>query len=248
VALVVGGASGIGAASAELLVLDGYKVAIADVAPMGDAALIENWLAQGHHCYMTDVSDEESVKLLFGKVEHELGPIAVLIVAAGVAGLVDGRRPALRHTTVQSWDHVMDINAKGPFLCTREMLIRREAVPVKDARIVLLASIAAQAISTNAPPAYIASKGAVLALTKAAAAEGSNYGVTVNAVAPGTIDTPMLRSAMPVERDAAFFSGSAARRAGSPMEVANAIRFIASPAASYLNGSCIDVNGGFAMR
>jgi 3-oxoacyl-[acyl-carrier protein] reductase len=248
VALVVGGASGIGAASAELLVQDGYKVAIADVASVGDAALIEQWPGQGHRFYVADVSDEEAVKLLFSNVERELGPIAVLIVAAGVAGLVDGRRPALRHTTAQNWDRVMEVNAKGPFLCTREMLIRREAVPLQNARIVLLASIVAQAISANAPPAYIASKGAVLALTRAAAMEGAHFGVTVNAVAPGTIDTPMLRSAMPVERDASFFSGSAARRAGTPVEVANAIRFIASPEASYLNGSCIDVNGGFAMR
>jgi NAD(P)-dependent dehydrogenase (short-subunit alcohol dehydrogenase family) len=230
------------------LARDGYKVAVADITSVDNAALIKKWPGKGHRSYTADVSDEEAVKLLFTSVERELGSIAVLIVAAGIAGLVEGKRPTLRHTSTQSWDRVMDINAKGAFLCTREMLIRREAVPVKDARIVLLASIAAQAISSNAPPAYIASKGAVLALTKAAAAEGAHLGVTVNAVAPGTIDTPMLRSAMPAARDASFFSGSAAKRAGSPLEVASAIRFLASPEASYLNGSCIDVNGGFAMR
>jgi NAD(P)-dependent dehydrogenase (short-subunit alcohol dehydrogenase family) len=181
-------------------------------------------------------------------VERELGAVAALIVAAGAAGLVDGRRPTLRATSSECWERVMAINARGSFLCVREMLKRRELAPVKDARIVLVASMAAQILAANSPPAYVASKGAVLALTKVAAAEGWKLGVTVNAVAPGAIDTPMLRSAMPVERDASYFANSVPGRVGTPEEVALVICFLASAAASYVTGACFDVNGGFAMR
>ena len=81
----------------------------------------------------------------------------------------------------------MALNARGPMICIREMLLRREAAPVQDARIILIASMAAQALAINSPASYVASKGALLALTRVAAGEASQFGVTVNAVAPGAI-------------------------------------------------------------
>jgi 3-oxoacyl-[acyl-carrier protein] reductase len=245
---VVGGASGIGAAAAELLAVDGYRVAVADLMLEPAERLAAKLPGHGHAAYAADASEENSISKLFDAVEREMGSVAVLVVSAGTSGLVAGKRPALRATSLENWDRVMAVNARGPFLCIRAMLQRREMQPVADGRIVLVASMAAQVLAVNSPPAYVASKGAVLALTKVAAGEAAKFGVTVNAVAPGAIDTPMLRSTMPVERDAAYFANSVPGRIGTASEVAHAIRFLASPAASYINGACIDVNGGFAMR
>jgi 3-oxoacyl-[acyl-carrier protein] reductase len=233
VALIIGGASGIGAASAQLLTDDGLSVAVADIQAAD---------------YTVDVTDEASIVSLFNTVEEERGPVSVLVVSSGTVGYVDGKRPTLRDTSLANWDHVQAINARGPFLAVREMLRHREAKPITDARIILIASMAAQNSAVNSPPAYVASKGAVLALTKVAAGEGAALGVTVDAVALGAIDTPMLRAVMPVERDADYFGTTVAGRAGSAEEVAAAVRFLASPASSYINGSCIDVNGGLLMR
>jgi 3-oxoacyl-[acyl-carrier protein] reductase len=247
-ALIVGGASGIGAASARLMAKEGYRVAVADLSSDTAKAIVTSLPGTAHGSYSINIDNEAGVAPLFDAVEREMSPVAVLIVAAGTAGLVEGKRPTLRATTVENWDQIFAVNTRGPFLCIREFFRRREKTSVKDGRVVLIASMAAQILAVNSPPAYVASKGALLALTKVAAAEGAKMGITVNAVAPGAIDTPMLRSAMPPERDATYFANSVAGRAGSAEEVANAILFLASPAASYVNGACIDVNGGFAMR
>jgi 3-oxoacyl-[acyl-carrier protein] reductase len=239
VALILGGASGIGAASARLLAEAGHPVAVADLNAQGADALAATLAGQGHHGYQADAASETSIVALFEAVEQQMGPISVVVVAAGTAGYVDGKRPSIRTMPVASWDAVMALNARGPMLCIREMLRRR---------IILIASMAAQTLSINSPSSYIASKGALLALTRVAAGEAAPFGVTVNAVAPGAIDTPMLRGVMPKERDTAYFAPTIAGRAGSPDEVAAAVGFLASPAASYITGACLDVNGGMYMR
>jgi 3-oxoacyl-[acyl-carrier protein] reductase len=248
IALIVGGASGIGAASALALARNGWNVAVSDLDEAAAGITAGALPGEGHRAYPVDASREDSLVALVDRVEREMGPIAVLVVAAGTNGYVDGKRPTLRSMPTASWDAVMALNARGPMICIREMLLRREAAPVQDARIILIASMAAQMLAINSPASYVASKGALLALTRVAAGEASQFGVTVNAVAPGAIDTPMLRGVMPKERDAAYFGTTIARRAGSAEEVAAAVAFLASPAASYINGTCLDVNGGMSMR
>jgi 3-oxoacyl-[acyl-carrier protein] reductase len=247
-ALIVGGASGIGAASALALAGDGLAIAVADIHEEDALALAQELPGHGHAGFFADAADEASLIQLFDKVESEMEPVAVLVVAAGTPGYVDGVKPTLRATTAKSWDQVMAINARGPFLCIREMLRRREADPVGDGRIILIASMAAQTLSINSPASYVASKGAILALTRVAAGEASTLGITVNSVAPGAVDTPMLRGVMPIERDKEYFGRTVAGRAGTSEEIASAVRFLASPAASYVNGACLDVNGGMMMR
>jgi len=248
IALIVGGASGIGAASALALARAGWAVAVSDLDAAAAAATSAALPGDGHCAYPADASREDSLVTLVDAVERDMGPIAVMVVAAGTNGYVDGKRPTIRTMPVESWDAVMALNARGPMICIREMLRRREATPVQNARIILIASMAAQTLAINSPPSYIASKGALLALTRVAAGEAAQFGITVNSVAPGAIDTPMLRGVMPKDRDAAYFGATVARRAGSAEEVAAAVAFLASPAASYINGTCLDVNGGMSMR
>lgn len=248
VALIVGGASGIGAASAHVLAADGCVVAVADLRDDAAARTAAALTGEGHRGYAADASSERSLNDLFDLVERDLGSVAVVVVAAGTPGYVDGARPTIRSMPVDAWDQVMALNARGPFLCIREMLRRREGAPVVDARIVMIGSMAAQTLAINSPASYVASKGAMMALTRVAAGEAAAFGVTVNTVAPGAIDTPMLRGVMPPDRDAGYFGTTIAGRAGSPEEVAAAVAFLASPAASYITGACIDVNGGLLMR
>jgi len=247
-ALIIGGASGIGAATAKAFADEGTTVAVVDLALDKAEAVAVALPGAGHRGYVCDVLESSSIDSAFDAAESELGPAAVLVVAAGTPGLVDGKRPNLRDTTEADWDRVMALNARGTFLATRAMLRRRAAQPVEHGRIVLVASMAAQMLAVNGPPSYVASKGAVLSFTRVAAGEAAGLGLTVNAVAPGAIDTPMLRGVMPPERDAEYLSRSVASRLGRPEDIAAAIAFLASPAADYVNGACIDVNGGLFMR
>jgi len=248
VALIIGGGSGIGAASARQLARDGFAVAVADLAVAACEDIMSTLEGKDHAGFEVDISEPASVATLFDNVEDRIGPITALVISSGTNGYIDGKRPTLRGTSLESWNRVMGINATGPFLAIGEMLRRRESLPVEHARIILISSMATQNAAINSPASYIASKGALSALTKAAAGEGAPLGLTVNAVAPGAIDTPMLRAVMPVERDAAYFSTTVAGRAGTSDEIAAAVGFLASPGASYVNGACIDVNGGMLMR
>lgn len=248
VALIMGGASGIGAASATALAEAGEQIILADL----DVDLARKTLASlpgdGHIALAVDAAHEAQVAKLFADIEAEAGPVALLVVAAGMPGYIDGQRPTLRTTPVSNWDAVMGLNLRGPFLAIREMLLQLERAPVPDARIILIGSLAAQMLSRNSPPAYVASKGGIMSLARVAAAEAAMFGATVNIVAPGAIDTPMLRSVMTKDQDATYFGATVAGRPGSAEEVAAAVAFLATPAASYINGACIDVNGGLLMR
>jgi 3-oxoacyl-[acyl-carrier protein] reductase len=245
VALILGGAGGIGAASALRLAEQGHMVAIADLRADQAARIVAGLPGNGHFGVECDIANEASVRSCFERVENHLGAIRVLVVAAGNPALIDGKRPKVRDTSLESWSLVMGVNATGPFLAMREMFERREQRPVENGRIITMSSIAAQVAPRNAPIAYAASKAAVLAITRVAAVGAAPLGMTANAVAPGMIDTPMFRGAFP-DGDPAFehLTGPI----GQPSDIAATVCFLASPAASFINGACIDVNGGFVMR
>ena len=119
VALVIGGASGIGWATSVALAEHGLRIAVADLVPR--EAALQALSGQGHRAYALDVADETAIVSLFDRIESELGPVGVLVNCAGIIGYVDGRRPALWETSVDLWTQVFAVNALGAFLCVREM-------------------------------------------------------------------------------------------------------------------------------
>lgn len=249
IALVTGGGRGIGQEVCRVLAEAGLTVAAADI----DAASARRSAAElpgaGHAGYQVDVADEDSVEALFAAVERDLGPVAVLVCNAGKLLLHEGRRPLIAETSLDNWQDMLGVNATGTFLCARAFLWRRQDEPVPHGRVVTVSSVAAQLGGYNASAAYIAAKAAVLGLTKAIAREGAPLGITANAVAPGLIDTDMMRLAA---GGAGTTPASAANvplgRLGQPRDVAEAVAFLASPASAYLTGTTIDVNGGYRMQ
>jgi len=247
-AVVTGGGRGIGEAVCRQLAADGLRVVVADID--GDsAAKVARSLGPAHVGVALDVSDEASVVGFFDRFEREHGPVAALVCAAGVLILPDGERPLIKDITLDNWERSFAVNARGSFLCGREYLRRRELKPVAQGRVVMFGSVAAQLGGYRSSAAYIGAKSAVLGFTKAMARESAHLGITVNAVSPGLIDTEMLRSTVGGSGDL----DAAARniplgRIGTVDDVAGAVSYLVSPAAAYITGNVVDVNGGYRMQ
>jgi 3-oxoacyl-[acyl-carrier protein] reductase len=174
--------------------------------------------------------------------------VSVLVTAAGILLLrPDGSRKPIAETPLEDWEHTQAVNSRGVFLCCREY-----AREVPDAathpRIVTISSVAAQLGGFRSSAAYIASKAAVLGFTKALARELAEKQVSVNSVAPGIIDAPMLRLSLDPANDDPVAASIPLGRIGQPEDVAQAVRFLVSPGAGYLTGTVIDVNGGYRMQ
>ncbi|MGC4250451.1 MAG: SDR family NAD(P)-dependent oxidoreductase [Sphingobium sp.] len=251
IALITGGAGGIGQATARRLLADGLQVVVADIdgaAVSRATEAIGNSDCQG----MTlDVSSEADVERVFTEIEDRIGPVSVLVHLAGIIGISDGQSPHLADSCLQDWEHVFNVNARGTYLTVREMARRRSAKPVPHGRIITMASLAAQMGGLQSGPAYAASKGAVIALTRNAARNLAELEITANAIAPGPIDTPMLATASQAAGTEAKYSrldSVPLKRVGKPDEIAAAVSFLASIEAAYVTGAVIDVNGGMAMN
>ena len=195
-----------------------------------------------------DVTDEAAVEQTFTNVEAKLGKIAVLVTSAGTMIAPPDRRPSLTEITAASWDETFRVNARGTFFALRALLRRRLADPVPHGRVVTISSAAAQTGGLRGGADYAASKAAVLALTKLAAREAAAIGMTVNAIAPGPVETPLFRTVNPVGKDGPMLASVPLGRIGTPDEVAAAVRFLVSESAGYITGSVIDVNGGSRMQ
>lgn len=248
VALVTGGARGIGAGIARRLARDGLTIAIADLDEAGARASAQA-LGARHSAHRIDVSDEGSVRACFDEVEAQHGPIAVLINNAGLLILPGGERPMIRDMSLDTWERSFAVNARGSFLCSREYLQRREREPVQGGRVVFFGSVAAQLGGYRSSAAYIGAKAAVMGFAKGFARESAHLGITANTIAPGLIDTDMLRSTVGSSGDLE----AAARniplgRIGVVDDVADAVGYLVSRAADYITGSVIDVNGGYRMQ
>jgi 2-hydroxycyclohexanecarboxyl-CoA dehydrogenase len=239
VAVVTGGASGIGAATARRLAAEGAEVWVAD---RNEAGAGEVAAEIGGSALAVDVSDDAAVREAFAGV----GAVDILINNAGI-----DRWGFFANTEPEYWQEVMAVNLLGVLSCTHAVL------PGMHERgrgaIVNVASEAARAGSAGGAP-YSASKAGVIGFTRALARESARYGVRVNAVAPGPIETPLLMHAGDsvgeerAERMREVMTMTTAlRRLGTPDEVAAAIAFLASDDASYVTGQTLNVSGGLTM-
>ena len=252
IALVTGGAGGLGFSAAHHLAADGVKVVLTDLDIGAASAAVARLPAAGHIGMALDVANEAAVIAAFAKIEGSLGPIAVLAHFAGTQG---GPGPShgvyIADMSADSWRTVFEVNTFGTFLCVREMIRHRRRLPATDSRIITVSSLAGQMGGYLAGAGYAASKAAVIVFTKNAAREVAPLGITVNTIAPGAIETPMYRQAAGLAATdvvpAANVKNIPMGRIGLPDEVGALACFLASPAASYITGQVIAANGGSYM-
>ncbi len=247
-AMVTGGAQGIGAEICRRLVADGMRVVVTDI--QGDAAqVVAGQLpGAGHDSAQMDVSSETSVESAFARVEDKHGPVSVLVCNAGILILHDGQRLPIAQTSLDEWERTHAINTRGTFLCARAFLRSRTITPVPHGRIITFSSCAAQLGGYRSSAAYISSKSAILGFTKALARESAGFGITVNGIAPGLIDTAMLRMSMPPGQEAAATVAIPLGRLGETSDIAAVVSFLVSEQAAYVTGTMNDVNGGYRMQ
>ncbi len=227
-AVVTGGGSGIGQAVAQRLRADGLDVATIDLKP-SDVDL----------AFTADVTDRSQVDAALSEIRGRLGPVTVLVNAAGLDGF-----KRFTNITFEDWQRVIDVNLNGVFHTIQAAL--PDMVEAGWGRIVNISSSSTHS-GTAYMAHYVAAKSAVNGLTKSLALEYGPHGITVNAVPPGFIDTPMLRSA-----EAQGFLGDVeqsiartpVRRMGKPEDIAAACAFLVSEEAGYITGQILGVNGG----
>ncbi|MFJ6572203.1 SDR family NAD(P)-dependent oxidoreductase [Streptomyces sp. NPDC091292] len=236
VAVVTGGARGIGRAVATVLAARGAAVSVWDLNLAGAEKTVAMIQEAGGSAIAVggDAADAATVATAAARTRDELGPVAVLVNNAGTTAYQE-----FTSITETSWDRMIGINLKGPFLVTRELV--PDMLHAGWGRIVNISSSSAQ---TGAPSMahYAASKGGVIGLTRALAIEYADKGITVNHVPPGFIDTPLVREG-PVDVEAAAAT-MPMKRAGRPEDVAHAVAYLASDEAGYVTGQSLSTNGG----
>jgi 3-oxoacyl-[acyl-carrier protein] reductase len=235
VACIVGAGGGIGAAIARRFAADKWSpLFLMDRGAAGDEIVRET----GGVAIALDLAEPETIAAAFAQARARAPRLDALVLAAGI---VDNHK--LATLAPARWDEIIAVNLTGPFLCLRAA----QAWLADGGRIVTLGSLAGRTGGVLTGTAYAASKGGIESLTKSVAQELAARGITVNCVAPGIVDTPMLAAHTP-ERRAGMASAVPLRRMAAPHEVAATVAFLCSIDAGYITGAVVPVNGGMRME
>ncbi len=237
IALVTGAAQGIGYACAEALVEDGFRTVVSDVNEEGVKAAAET-LGNGTVAMTCDMGSPEQISAMFDAIEADLGPVAALVNNAGIAAPGD-----FLEYDLDTFEKVIAVNLTGTFLALQRAAQTMVAKGIEGA-VVNMSSVNAQ-VAIPAIPAYCASKGGVMQLTKASALALAKHNIRVNAVGPGSINTEMM-AGVNANPDAMkmVMSRTPLQRVGTPREIGDVVAFLLSDRASYVTGETIYVDGG----
>lgn len=243
VVVVTGAGRGLGLATARRVGADGYRVVLAELDPARGEEAAESLRRDGLDARFVpcDVADPDSVAAM-AEATAALGPVHGLVNNAGLADAVGGKY--FHEIDVATWDRIMTVNARGPWLVARALL--PHLLADGGGRIVNVASDAALYGSPRLAH-YIASKGALIALTRAMARETGDQGVTVNAVAPGLTESESAER-IPAERHELYRLNRAIPRAQRPDDLTGLIAFLIGEESRYITGQTFAVNGGFTMH
>jgi len=243
IALVTGAGSGMGRTHALALASQGTKVAVTGIDESKCIPVVEEIKTKGGEaiCLKLDVSDKASVDAAFDETIKQFGRLDILVNNAGIYV----PKPALE-LTEEEWDRTIDINLKGQFFCAQRAA--KEMMKNKWGRIINISSIASGQIGIGMAEGahYTASKGGIIGMTETLAIEWAPFGINVNVIGPGAIDTPMVQAAqIPKEAMSALLAGIPLKRIGRPEEVSAMVVFLASEEASYITGATFYVDGGW---
>ena len=246
VALVTGARRGMGRAHAIALASQGAKVAVTDINKEECEAVVEEIKVAGGEAraWKLDVADNKEIDTVFGEVAAHFGRLDILVNNAGIFE----PKPALEMGE-NEWEKTIHINLRGEFFCAQRAA--KEMMKNKRGRIINISSIASGGIGVGFVNAahYTASKGGIVGMTETLAIEWAPFRITLNVIAPGAIDTPMVAVAeMSPEEAQAMLSVIPMRRFGKPEEVAAAVVFLASEEAGYVTGATLYVDGGWLAQ
>ncbi|MBC7988920.1 MAG: 3-oxoacyl-ACP reductase FabG [Luteimonas sp.] len=238
IVLVTGASRGIGAAIADELAAQGAVVIGTATSGEGARAIGERLAASGGQGRKLDVTEPASVEALIEEVAKQFGPISILVNNAGIT-----RDNLLLRMKEEEWQAILDTNLSSVFRTSKAVL--RGMMKARKGRIINIASVVG--VTGNAGQAnYAAAKAGIIAFSKSLAKEIGSRGITVNVVAPGFIATDMTKD-LPEDARAALVGQIALGRLGEPADIARAVAFLAGPAASYITGETLHVNGGMYM-
>ena len=235
IALVTGASRGIGAAIADLLASKGATVIGTATTESGAAAIGERLKPLGGHGRALDVTDGAAVEALIDAIAKEFGAVTILVNNAGIT-----RDNLLMRMKDEDWNAIIDTNLSSIFRTSKAVM--RGMMKARKGRIINIASV----IGVTGQANYAAAKAGIIGFSKSMAREIGSRNITVNVVAPGFIETDMTRD-LPEEAKAKMLADIALGRLGSPRDIAEAVAFLAGPAAAYITGETLHVNGGMHM-
>ena len=238
IALVTGASRGIGAAIADELAAQGATVIGTATSEGGAKAIADRLSAHGGHGRVLDVAQAESIDALIEGIAKDIGPISILVNNAGIT-----RDNLLMRMKDEDWQAILDTNLTSVYRTSKAVM--RSMMKARKGRIINIASVVG--VTGNAGQTnYAAAKAGIIAFSKSLAKEIGSRGVTVNVVAPGYIATDMTKD-LPEDAKQGLMNQIALGRLGDPADIAHAVAFLAGPAAAYITGETLHVNGGMYM-